>query len=124
VAPAENGLVARTQFSAHLVEPASHWTQGAVTRPPSGLVLTARGLRLWAIASGQADPSGYLLGTADAENPIHRAAGAQLAMLTLTAVAIITRPGPGWRITSQKRQRRLVELIGEPPAGAEADWPS
>ncbi len=30
------------------------------------------------------------------------------------------RGGPGWRVTSLKRIRRLVELLGEPPAGARA----
>ena len=49
------------------------------------------------------------------------AAGSQLSRHGLAAVSLSQRPGPGWRITSAKRLRRLVELVGAAPAGA--DWP-
>ncbi len=78
----------RTDFSDRLVAQAARWTRGAVLYPPPGLVLTARGLRLWAIAAGRAEPGGYLLGTADPDQLIHRAAGAQLARLGLAATSI------------------------------------
>jgi hypothetical protein len=38
-------------------------------------------------------------------------------------VSLAQRAGPGWRITSTKRLRRLGELLGEAPPGAEGDWP-
>jgi hypothetical protein len=122
-AMAENGTGVRTEFSAQLAPEAHRWTRGAVLRPPAGLALTARGLRIWAIASGRADASGYLLGTGEADGLMHRAAGAQLAALGLAATSIALRTAPGWRVTSVKRMRRLAELLGEPPSGSGADWP-
>jgi hypothetical protein len=122
-AMAENGTGVRTEFSAQLAPEAQRWTRGAVLRPPAGLALTARGLRIWAIASGRADASGYLLGTGEADGLMHRAAGAQLAALGLAATSIALRTAPGWRVTSVKRMRRLAELLGEPPSGSSADWP-
>ena len=44
--------------------------------------------------------------------PVHLAGGAQLARLGLAAVSIGVRGGPGWRVTSVKRIRRLAELLG------------
>ncbi len=123
VVPAEGGVAARTAFSAALAPLAARWMRGANEGPPPGFVLSAGGLRLWAIATGRRDDSGYLLATADADHPLHRLAGAQLARMGLTAVSLTQRPGPGWRITSAKRLRRLAELVGEPPAGGELDWP-
>jgi hypothetical protein len=123
IGPAENGLGVRTDFTARLAPEAAKWVRGAVLHPPTDLALTARGLRLWAIAAGRVDAGGYLLGTADPFDPTHRAAGAQLARLGLAATAMTTRTQPGWRVTSVKRLRRLAELLGEPPPGAADDWP-
>jgi hypothetical protein len=120
---AENGIGVRTDFGEGLVGQASRWTRGAVLYPPAGLVLTARGLRLWAIATGRTEPGGYLLGTADPDQLIHRAAGSQLAQLGLAATSISQRSAPGWRLTSTKRLRRVAELVGQPPPGSGADWP-
>ena len=72
VGPAENGTGVRTGFSARLAPEAARWTRGAVLRAPAGLLLTARGLRLWAIASGRADGGGYLFGTAEPDDELHR----------------------------------------------------
>jgi hypothetical protein len=123
IVSAENGTGVRTEFSVQLAPEAHRWTRGAVLRPPAGLVLTARGLRIWAIAAGREEASGYLLGTAEADGLMHRAAGAQLAALGLPATSITLRAAPGWRVTSVKRRRRLAELVGEPPGGCGADWP-
>ncbi len=124
VVDAEGGLVAvRTPFQSDLVAAARRWTRGAVTVPPPGLVLSAGGLRLWAVAAGRVDEVGYLLGTPALDHPVHRAGGAQLAAVGLAAVSIGERGGPGWRITGIKRVRRLAELLGEPPIHAGRDWP-
>jgi hypothetical protein len=120
---AENGTGVRTEFSARLAPEAHRWTRGAVLRPPAGLALTARGLRIWAIAAGRADASGYLLGTGEPDGLMHRAAGSQLAAFGLPATSIALRTAPGWRVTSVKRMRRLAELLGEPPSGSGPDWP-
>jgi hypothetical protein len=123
--PAPGALIAvRSEMTDRLLGDAARWTRGASLRIPSPLTLTASGLRLWAIATGRADEGGYLLGVADPSGDLHRAAGAQLAKLGVASVAVGVRGGPGWRVTSVKRLRRLAELIGEPPVGAGRDWPT
>ena len=120
---AEGGLVAvRTAFRADLVAAAQRWTRGALIVPPAGLMLSPGALRLWAEAAGRRDDAGYLLATPSLDSPVHRAGGAQLAAVGLAAVSIGERGGPGWRITGIKRVRRLAELLGEPPSGADTDW--
>jgi len=123
-ADAPGGLIAvRTEITDLLLPQAARWTKGASLRLPLGFDLSASGLRLWAIASGRMAQPGYLLGVSDPDGEIHRAAGAQLARLGVTAVDVGIRGGPGWRVTSVKRLRRLAELLGETPDGAGADWP-
>ncbi|MDT4891274.1 MAG: hypothetical protein QOE97_309 [Pseudonocardiales bacterium] len=117
------GLGVRTGFHESLVPAAVRWTRGAHEGPPADFALTAGGLRLWAVTSGRRDDVGYLLATAQPDGPIHLAGGAQLSRLGLAAVSIGPRGGPGWRVTSLKRLRRLAELLGEPPAGGEDAWP-
>ena len=124
-AEAPGGLIAvRTEFSEHLVDQAARWIRGASPRVPADLALTASGLRLWAIASGQLTEAGYLLGMSDPDGPLHRSAGGQLARLGVAAVDVRMRGGPGWRVTSARRLRRLAELIGRQPAGANGNWPA
>ena len=120
---AEDGFGVRTGFHAVLTPSAARWTRGANEGPPPGFLLTPGGLRLWAIAAGRRDEVGYLLGTAEPDDAVHLAGGAQLSRLGVAAVSIAQRGGPGWRVTSLKRLRRLTELLGEPPAGGEQDWP-
>ena len=123
-APAPGNLIAvRTEITSRLGPHAIRWTRGAALRPPADLALTASGLRLWAIAAGRTEEAGFLLRMADPDGELHRMAGAQLARLGVTAVAVGSRVGTGWRITSVKRLRRLAELIGAPPAGCGSDWP-
>jgi hypothetical protein len=118
VRDAEFGYAVRTEFTAGLAEHAARWTHGANEGPPAGFVLSAGGLRLWAIASGRMDQSGYVLATVDADETARRPEAIQLA-----AVSLSSRGGPGWRITSTRRLRRLAELLGEPPDGVGPDWP-
>ncbi|HEU5270848.1 MAG TPA: hypothetical protein VFU36_13060 [Jatrophihabitans sp.] len=124
-AEAPGGLIAvRTEFSERLAADAARWIRGATRRVPSDLRLTASGLRLWAIATGRLAESGYLLGMSDPDGPLHRTAGGELARLGVAAVDVRMRGGPGWRITSARRLRRLAELIGPSPAGADGNWPA
>lgn len=123
VVESAGGFGVRTAFAPDLVPLAARWTRGANQGLPAGFQLGAGGLRLWAIAAGRVDDVGYRLATVEPDDPIHRAAGAQLSRLGVAAVALAQRGGPGWRITSARRLRRLVELLGPPPAGAGRDWP-
>jgi hypothetical protein len=124
IVAAEGGFGVRTAFAPALLPHAARWTRGANEGLPAGLVLSPSGLRLWCIASGRADEGGYLLGTDEPDDATHRAAGAQLSRLGLAAVSVTRRGGgPGWRITSARRMRRLAEIVGDAPDGAGADWP-
>ena len=124
IVPAEGGFAARTAFAPELLDHAARWTRGANEGPPRDFTLTPGGLRLWAIASGRRDDAGYLLGTAEPDDAVHTSGGAQLSRLGVAAVSIAQRGGgPGWRVTPLKRLRRLVELLGEPPAGGADSWP-
>jgi len=123
IVPAEAGVGVRTAFSPALADSAARWRRGANEGLPPGFRLESGGLRLWAIAAGRRDDVGYLLATAEPDDPIHQAAGAQLARLGVAALSLAQRGGPGWRITSAKRTRRLVELLGACPQGGEAHWP-
>ncbi len=124
-AEAPGGLIAvRTEFTELLRPHAARWTRGASLRPPVELALSASGLRLWALAGGRTVEAGYLLAmTADQDGLLHRAGGGQLAKLGVAAVDVGSRIGPGWRVTSVKRLRRLAELIGAPPPNCGSDWP-
>ncbi|MBV9821477.1 MAG: hypothetical protein JO144_04475 [Actinobacteria bacterium] len=124
-AEAPGGLIAvRTEITPRLGQQARRWTRGAALRPPVDLALSASGLRLWAVASGEAEEGGYLLRMQDPDYQLHRVAGAQLARLGVTAVEVGGRVGTGWRVTSARRLRRLAELLGAPPAGCGRDWPA
>jgi hypothetical protein len=125
VVAAEGGWGVRTAFAVELSDHAARWTRGANEGVPTGLTLAPGGLRLWCVAAGRADEGGYLLGTDEPDDPAHRAAGAQLSRLGLAGVSVTSRGGgPGWRVTSARRLRRLAEVVGEPPDGAGSDWPT
>jgi hypothetical protein len=123
VVDAEVGASVRTDFTPALVARADRWLRGATETPPLGFELTPGGLRLWAVAAGRRDERGYLFATASAGDAVHRAAGAQLSRLGVAAVSIAVRGGPGWRVTSAKRIRRLAELLGPPPEDGAPVWP-
>src|SRR5579875_1794936 len=59
----DDRFAVRTAFCRELVGPATRWTRGARVGVPAGFVLDAGGLRLWTVAAGRHDESGYLLGT-------------------------------------------------------------
>lgn len=132
-----DGFVARTRITPALRPLEARWRRGASIVPPDDLVLSAAGLRLWAVTSGVTDDVGYVLRTPqlpDSAGPagrLHRIAGALLARTGIAAVELSNRSqgsrgggGPGWRVTSARRLRRLAELIGPPPPGAEGQWPA
>lgn len=121
---AGGGWALRTAFRPDLVPLAARWTRGANQMVPEGLRLEPGGLRLWTIAGGRRVEGGYLLGTPSDDDSLHLVAGAALARHGLAATSVSHRRAEhGWRVTSAKRLRRLVELIGAPPPDGDRDWP-
>jgi hypothetical protein len=135
----------RTPFLSALGPAASRWVRGAVKSVPDGFVLDGPRLRLWAIAVGQRDGNGYLLGLGAHDDPnVWSSAGTALATTGLPATFLQYGPrsaatpgatqetghgravdGPAYRVTGRRRLARLAELVGDPPSGAEpAEWPT
>lgn len=114
----------RTAFCDILSTSAARWTRGANQVVPADFALASGGLRLWTIANGSRDDLGFLLRTPSADERLHHLAGAGLSRLGVAAVSLAKRGGPGWRITSARRLRRLAELVGPAPDGAGPDWPT
>ncbi|MEO9139070.1 MAG: hypothetical protein ABI345_08385 [Jatrophihabitans sp.] len=123
VVQSPGGFGVRTAFVDDLAPHAARWTRGANQGLPRDFRLGPGGLRLWAIATGRPDGVGFLLATDRADDPLHQAGGAQLSRLGVAAVSLAQRGGPGWRVTSARRLRRLIELLGPAPLGGAGDWP-
>lgn len=125
----------RTAFRADLIPLAAAWSRGAVKAVPPDLRLDGPMLRLWLLASGRRPamdaPNGaYLLGldprAPDTHEPLVRAArGLGLLPDARAGATVGVRGGgPAVRVTGAKRLRRLAELAGAPPSGAEHSWPA
>lgn len=81
-------------------------------------------LRMWVLASGRPGPSGYLLGVDPLAPQMHEGLLAALAPLGVHARLLGPKAeAPAVRLNGRRRLDSLVELIGDPPAGAEAAWP-
>lgn len=116
----------RTPFHRSVAPLASRWSRGSAKSPPSDWRLTPARLRLWALAIGRTDPSGYLLGLGRTDDPsLWSAAGRALATAGLAGTMLGPRAGgPAYRIAGQRRTRRLRDLVGAAPAAAPPDaWP-
>ncbi|MGW0173449.1 hypothetical protein ACWDUM_06350 [Rhodococcus sp. NPDC003322] len=124
----EGSPLVRTASVPELAVLAVRWTRGAVKAVPPGWVPGPRALRAWALAAGHAENDGdrFVLGL-DPRAPDTFAPLAQSLMRAGIAPTLFGTRGtaPGLRIVGHRRLLRLVENIGEPPAGAEASaaWP-
>lgn len=117
--------VVRTDFTRSLRPLALAWARGAVKAPPAGFALDGSGLRLWVLAAGHPDGSGYLLPLGEADLDSWEATGAALASVGLAATLLGPRGGgPAYRVTGRRRSARLRELVGAPPPGADGGWPA
>ncbi len=115
----------RTPFHRSVAPLAARWSRGSSKLPPPDWQLTAARVRLWALAAGRADPSGYLLGLGRTDEACWAPAGMALAAAGLAGTLLGPRAdGPAYRIVGQRRTRRLRELTGAPPEHAPAGtWP-
>jgi len=101
------------------------WTRGAVQRPPPGIALHGRKLRLWVAAAGAPGGSrACLLGLGN-EEEAWPAVGRALLNVGLRAELLGPRAGgPAYRIVGRRRLGRLAEMAGDPPPQAPAGhWP-
>jgi hypothetical protein len=120
----EGHALVRTAFRVDLTALAASWLRGAVKAVPSGFDLDGAALRLWVLTAGRPAESGYLLGldphAPETHEPLQRA----LAMAGLPAALLgIRAGGPALRVVGRRRLARLLELVGDPPQGAEPCWP-
>ncbi|WP_020664207.1 hypothetical protein [Amycolatopsis benzoatilytica] len=123
----------RTSFRVDLLGLADRWLRPGHTGPaeddsgkavPGGFRLSGAMLRMWALAAGRPEPGGYLLGVDPLAPEMHEELLAVLAPLGVQARLLGPRAEqPAVRISGRRRLAGLLELIGEPPAGAEAAWP-
>lgn len=112
----------RTAFDPVLLPVAEAWSGGGAKRAPRSLVLDGPRLRLWALAAGRQDASGYLLGLGPSDEAVWTGVGAALAAAGLAAVFLGPRAdGPAYRITGVRRLDRFRELVGDRPDGVPED---
>jgi hypothetical protein len=125
-APAELGLTVRTPWLADLLPVADGWSRGAVKVPPPGWVLDGPRLRWWCLAEGVAGPEVYTLHLGASDQQSWLAVGSALAIAGVPGVLVGPRAdGPAYRIVGRKRLGRLVELVGDAPAGVPSTaWPT
>lgn len=115
-------LGVRTAFEPALRPIADAWSGGGSKRAPRPLVLDGPRLRLWALAAGRQDASGYLLGLGPNDDEVWPGVGAALAGAGLAAVFVGPRAdGPAYRVTGVRRLDRLRELVGDRPDGVPED---
>jgi hypothetical protein len=122
----EGHPVVRTAFRADLAGLAGAWLRGAVKAVPDGFELDGSALRMWAVASGRVEATGYLLGLDPHAAGTHEPLMAALARSGLPATLLGARSGgPALRVTGRRRLRRLAELVGPTPPGVqEWTWPA
>jgi hypothetical protein len=125
-APAELGLTVRTPWLAELLPVADGWSRGAVKVPPPGWVLDGPRLRWWCLAEGVAGPGVYTLHLGASDQQSWLAVGSALAIAGVPGVLVGPRAdGPAYRIVGRRRLGRLVELVGDAPAGVPSTaWPT
>ena len=122
----ENTPLVRTGVEPRLRALAAQWTRGAVKTVPPRWLPGPRELRAWTLAAGTPEGDRYLLGL-DPHAPDTYAPLASALMRVGIAPTLIGTRGsrPALRISGRRRLSRLVENVGEAPAGAEAlsQWP-
>jgi hypothetical protein len=111
----------RTPFLTALGPAARCWTRGAVKAVPENFVLDGQRLRLWAIAAGQTDGSGYVLTLGAHDDPnVWSSAGAALARAGLpgTFLQHSTRHAPvTTKATKAAKAAAVPPDPATPPAG-------
>lgn len=125
VGPAEVGMTVGTPWLAELRATADAWFRGAVKCPPAGWVLDGSRLRWWCLSAGRSAGDMYSLALGANDEHGWLAVGSALSAVGVPGVLVGPRAdGPAYRIVGRRRLARLVELIGDRPAGVPTDaWP-
>lgn len=122
----EETPLVRTDVDRRLLPIAADWTRGAVKTVPPQWLPGPRELRAWTLAAGTPEADRYLLGLDPHAPDTHSALASAMMRVGMAPTLIGTRGAhPALRISGRRRLLRLVENVGEPPAGAEAflQWP-
>ncbi|MCW1957930.1 MAG: hypothetical protein KIH64_005150 [Mycobacterium sp.] len=123
----EDTPLVRTAPDSRLLAIASAWTRGAVKTVPPAWLPGPRELRAWTLAAGSPEADRYLLGLDPHAPDTHSPLASALMRIGIAPTLIGTRGArPALRISGRRRLSRLVETVGDPPAGAEAvaSWPT
>lgn len=119
----------RTSFRVDLLPLALRWlgegcAGDAGKAVPDGFRLSGAMLRMWALAGGQQGPQGYLLGVDPLVPDMHERLVEALTPLGVPAKLLGPKADrPAVKVSGRRRLEALLELIGEPPPGAEPAWP-
>lgn len=122
----EDTPLVRTAADPRLRAIATQWTRGAVKTIPPQWLPGPRELRAWTLAAGSPEADRYLLGLDPHAPDTYSPLASALMRVGIAPTLIGTRSSrPALRISGRRRLSRLVEQVGEPPAGGEAlaQWP-
>jgi hypothetical protein len=125
VTPSELGISVGTGWMPALRSMADTWTRGAVKCPPAGWALDGPRLRWWCLAGGRWSAGMYTLALGASDGHAWLSVGSALAAAGVPGVLVGPRAdGPAYRVVGRRRLMRLLELVGDRPAGAPDDaWP-
>ncbi len=113
----DGSYLLRTARTSELLDLGRAWTRGAVKSVPDGLSMSAGFLRLWVIAAGRMDETGYLLGVDPHAPDTVDSLIAGCARAGVAGSYIGSRAGgPGIRIVGHRRLARLIDTVGTLPA--------
>jgi hypothetical protein len=126
IAPAEAGTAVGTPWLRELRPLADAWTRGAVKCPPPGWALDGSRLRWWCLSAGHGATGMYTLALGASDEHAWLSVGSALAGAGVPGALVGPRAdGPAYRIVGRRRLVRLLELVGERPAGVpENAWPA
>ena len=126
VTPAESGSAVGTPWTSELRPIADAWTRGAVKCPPTGWVLDGSRLRWWCLSAGRLTGGMYTLALGASDEHAWLSVGSALAVAGVPGALVGPRAdGPAYRIVGRRRLVRLLELVGDRPAGVPDDaWPA
>jgi len=122
----EDTPLVRTAVDVRLLGIAADWTRGAVKTVPTDWLPGPRELRAWILAAGSPEADRYLLGLDPHAPDTHSPLASALMRIGIAPTLIGTRGAhPALRISGRRRLSRLVETVGQPPEGADAEavWP-